>query len=345
VEVILSTADSGGSGLAGLTYSATGVQPIASTTVNGANSVQLSITTEGVTTISFAATDVAGNVEETQTISVRLDKSAPVVNCATADGQWHASDVSLACTASDSGSGLAEPSLASFSLSTNVAEGTESFDAPTGSHEVCDAVGNCVTAGPLDGNRVDKKGPTITISAPASTSYLLNESIAADYGCADGGSGVATCIGPVASGDPVDTTSPGAKSFTLSATDNVGNTASQSVSYNVAYGVCVLFDQTKAHKLGSTVPLKLQLCDAVGSNMSMADIVLNATRLTKKDNSASSTVEDSGNANPDSNFRFDPALSGYVFNLSTKGLSTGTWSISFTVKNDPIMHSVEFDVR
>jgi hypothetical protein len=345
VEVTLRTTDSGGSGLAGLTYSATGAQPISSTTVDNDDTDALLITAEGQTTISFFTSDAAGNVEAAKTVTVRIDRSAPVVTCASADGQWHASDVSLACTASDSGSGLAETSPASFSLSTSVAEGAESADALTGSQTVCDALGNCVTAGPLGGNKVDKKGPTITITAPASQSYLLNESIDAGYSCADGGSGVATCAGPVVSGSPVDTTSPGAQSFTVNATDSVGNTANQSVSYNVAYGVCVLFDQTKAYKLGSTIPIKLQLCDAGSSNMSTADMVLHATGLTKKDSTASGTVEDAGNSNPDSDFRFDAALAGYIFNLSTKGLSTGTWALSFTVTNDPVPYSIEFDVR
>jgi hypothetical protein len=79
--------------------------------------------------------------------------------------------------------------------------------------------------------------------------------------------------------------------------------------------------------------------------MSTADMVLHATGLTKKDSTASGTVEDAGNSNPDSDFRFDAALAGYIFNLSTKGLSTGTWALSFTVTNDPVPYSIEFDVR
>jgi hypothetical protein len=427
VAVTLNTADSGGSGLAGMTYSASGAQPIASTTVDGANPIELAITTEGVTTINFAATDVAGNLEATKTVTVRIDRGAPVVSCAAADGQWHADnvsvlctasdsgaglanasdasfnlttavpngsetadaatgsrqvcdalancvtagpvtnnkvdrkapvlncaaadeqwhavDVSRTCTASDSGSGLAETSSANFSLSTSVAVGTESSNALTSSRDICDALGHCVIAGPLGGNKVDKKGPTITITAPSNTIYLLNANVTAGYNCADDGSGVATCTGPVASGSAVDTTSPGTKSFAISAMDNVGNTASQSVSYKVAYGLCMLFDQTRSYKIGSTVPIKLQLCDTGGSNMSAADIVLKATGLTKIDNTASSVVEDAGSANPDSNFRYDAALGGYIFNLSTKGLSTGTWSMSFTVTNDPTTHNVEFDLR
>src|SRR5262249_34821025 len=51
-----------GSGVAGLTYAAAGAQPIASTTVNGA-STQLAISSHGRTALTYAASDVAGNIE------------------------------------------------------------------------------------------------------------------------------------------------------------------------------------------------------------------------------------------------------------------------------------------
>ncbi len=53
--------------------------------------------------------------------------------------------------------------------------------------------------------------------------------------------------------------------------------------------------------------------------------------------------EDTGNANPDSDFRFDATLGtsgGYIFNLSTKGLGGGTYGFTFTAGNDPTVHSV-----
>ena len=196
----------------------------------------------------------------------------------------------------------------------------------------------------------DQTPPSITISAPASTTYLLNQTVAASYGCADesGGSGLATCVGPVMNGSPIDTASVGTKSFTVSAGDNAGNTASRSVSYTVAYNICVLYDQSKSHKRGSTVPIKLQLCDASGANKSAASIIVHATGLRKVDNSASSTLDDPSNANPDNDFRYDTTLGGnggYIYNLSTKNLTTGTWALSFTASGDPIIHTVQFDVR
>src|SRR5205814_1450212 len=81
--VITATDNIGGSGIASITYSATGAQPIASTTVAGDWTRNIVISTEGVTTINFHATDIAGNVESSdRTVTVKLDKTNPTVNCA-----------------------------------------------------------------------------------------------------------------------------------------------------------------------------------------------------------------------------------------------------------------------
>ncbi|HEU4942652.1 MAG TPA: hypothetical protein VFT18_05255, partial [Gaiellaceae bacterium] len=68
--------DAAGSGVKSITYSATGGQPIPSTTVNG-STAGVVISGEGVTTLSFFATDNAGNTSDTGTYTVRLDKTAP----------------------------------------------------------------------------------------------------------------------------------------------------------------------------------------------------------------------------------------------------------------------------
>lgn len=113
-----------------------------------------------------------------------------------------------------------------------------------------------------------------------------------------------------------------------------------------SYRICPLFDQSRSYRLKSTVPIKLQLCDAQGQNRSSPALVLTATELVKQDSTASSAVvEDTGNANPDSNFRYDEALQGYVFNLGSKNLSPGTWELRFAVTGDPKTYSVTFDLR
>jgi hypothetical protein len=76
--VILTPADGDGAGVLETTYSATGAQPISSTTVTG--QAGISITTEGQTTISFFSKDRVGNVEAAKSVTVRLDKTLPVVS-------------------------------------------------------------------------------------------------------------------------------------------------------------------------------------------------------------------------------------------------------------------------
>jgi len=115
-----------------------------------------------------------------------------------------------------------------------------------------------------------------------------------------------------------------------------------------AYEVKLLYEQTKAVKSGATIPIKLQLCDASGANLSSPSIVLHATSLVQLSTNTSEVVQDAGNANPDSDFRYDPALGGsggYIFNLKTTGLATGTYRLSFTVSGDSATYSVLFQVK
>jgi microsomal dipeptidase-like Zn-dependent dipeptidase len=277
------------------------------------------------------------------------DVDAPTVRCGTVGGAWHANDVTIPCVAFDTGWGLKNPADASFSISTSVASGSETDSAVTGTHaDVCDLdpVQKCTAVQAITGIKVDKKPPTITITTPADATplYTVNQTVIADYGCVDGGSGVQTCAGPVASGVAVDTTV-GVHAFTVSATDNVNNASSVSHPYNVAFAVCPLYDSTTSKKVGSTVPIKLQLCDGSGKNLSSAAIVVHATAVTRLNDNAPTALDDSGSANPDFDFRYDSGLAGYIFNLSTKGYAAGTYVLSFTVAGDPTTHTAPFAVR
>lgn len=485
--------------------SVSGLADAGDASFNLTTSVPANTEDPNASTDSRTVFDNAGNSATAGPISGNMvDKKGPTLSCASPDTAWHATNQSFACTASDGGSGLDVPADASFSLSTNVAAGDETDNAFTGSHEVCDDIGNCDTAGPIGPVKVDRKAPQLTAcdsadgfwhpdnvtlyctysdggSGPASQQVDLNTNIAdgfetanaaasaggdqacdavnncadspADipdnmidrkdptitllsrlpaangfgwnnsavtvkWTCTDGGSGPAaspvmdtkslegasqtaygTCtdnvgnsasaslgginidltnptLNPSVSPNPVvlngsatassgaadalsgidtqscgavDTSSVGSHSVNCTATDKAGNTANASANYTVQFGVCVLYDQSKSHKKGSTVPVKLYLCDASGNDVSSLSTVVTATGLTKIDNNASALVEDSGQANsPDNNFRFDLSLGpsgGYIFNLSTKNLSTGTWKLAFTATGDAVTHYVQFDVK
>jgi hypothetical protein len=98
--------------------------------------------------------------------------------------------------------------------------------------------------------------------------------------------------------------------------------------------------------VGSVFPIRLQLLDAQSNNISSPSLVLTVTGLVQKDGSAvSAVVDDAGNANPDSAFRYDETLGGYAYNLSTKGMATGTWELQFTVSGDSTTYRIGFDLR
>ena len=74
VTVTLNAVDNpGGSGVQQITYSIDGTPAVEVT----GDSATFDITAEGVSIITFFATDVAGNVEAEQTLTVRIDRTAP----------------------------------------------------------------------------------------------------------------------------------------------------------------------------------------------------------------------------------------------------------------------------
>ncbi|MEO8680596.1 MAG: FG-GAP-like repeat-containing protein [Vicinamibacterales bacterium] len=185
----------------------------------------------GTQEVTLAVDDGHGHTATATSHVTVHDTMPPIVTCGIADGLWHAADVGIACAASDSGLGLATATDASFSLVTSVAVGTETTSAETTTRTVCDAVGNCATAGPIGGNQVDRQAPAIHVILPAGGTYLVGESVSAAISCDDGGSGVATCA---TVGGDIDTSVPGTRNLTVTAADRVGNTSSANASYTVA---------------------------------------------------------------------------------------------------------------
>ena len=189
--------------------------------------------TIGAPDTDAALNRICGSVSSFSQFTIAIaDLVPPQITCGASDGLWHADNVSIACTAVDAGSGLQTAADASFSLVTSVSAGTETASAMTNSRTVCDVAGNCATAGAIGGIKVDRKAPTISITSPAGR-YLVGDVAIASYSCSDGGSGVGTCLGAVASGAAVDTVSAGLKTFTVNATDAAGNATSVSVAYSV----------------------------------------------------------------------------------------------------------------
>ena len=111
-----------------------------------------------------------------------------------------------------------------------------------------------------------------------------------------------------------------------------------------------LFDQTKAYRRGSTIPIKLQVLDANNNNVSSASTPLTARDLRLMSGNTTAPIVDAGNANPDSTFRYDSTLGGtgggYIFNLSTRGLTPGQYVLSFYAGSErSFFYTVKFEVK
>ncbi len=160
------------------------------------------------------------------------DVDPPQVVCGSSDGVWHADNVSIDCTAQDSGSGLADPADAAFALSTAVSPGTEDANASTSSRQVCDVAGNCATAGPISGNKIDRKAPGLSLPADMTVDATsqLGTTVSFSASASDGAdpSPSVTCSPPSGS-----TFAIGAHTDACTAVDQAGNATHGSFTVTV----------------------------------------------------------------------------------------------------------------
>lgn len=243
-----------------INYSAAGdnlPSPASGTLTGASGSINIPVTREGTTIISYAATDSSRTVEtqvtnnglnvssSMPTYTIKVDLTAPTLNCTPPSVAWQATDVVVPCTASDnaSGSGLSGPP--SFTVQTNVPNGTETSNATIPVVTVNDVAGNTSAAqGPFGPFQVDKAAPVIAGPTISPASPTFGQTVTANFSCTDGGSGVVQC-GPSGSGTFAATgntgalTSPangsvGTHTFTVLAQDAVGNASTPSpVTYTV----------------------------------------------------------------------------------------------------------------
>jgi hypothetical protein len=152
---------------------------------------------------------------------------------------------------------------------------------------------------------------------------------------------VASCSsGTFTNGDTVNTgtSALGPHTWTVIGVDNLGNINSMGATYNVQYstscGRTILqpleqvsdpLSLTKQYKVGSTLPIKFQLCDYYGNYIGTAVATLSISKVSSVTDSGDPTVVlDSGMSGSNGNtFRYDTTGQQYIFNLQT---SSGTYS-------------------
>jgi hypothetical protein len=190
---------------------ASGVQPVVSLPL-------------GATEITLTVNDgKGGTASDTVTITVQ-DTIPPAiigsVSPAPNGHGWNNTDVIVAWTCADTGSGIASCPAAT----TLTAEGAG--QAVTG--EAVDTAGNRVTAQVVV--NIDKTLPVITAAvAPVSNAYGWNNgNVTITFDCSDAGSGIATCPSPL-----IVTTEGEKQTVAGTTTDKAGNTAKIEVTLNI----------------------------------------------------------------------------------------------------------------
>jgi hypothetical protein len=132
---LTATDDANGSGIQSITYSATGAQPIASTTVNAATT-SIVISAEGITTLSYFATDNEGNTSDVGTTTIRLDKTAPEAYL-----QFDPARKDFSLFGRDAGSGVPTGAVTPSSIRRNPT-GDKNLRAENRTYDLVDTAGN-----------------------------------------------------------------------------------------------------------------------------------------------------------------------------------------------------------
>jgi hypothetical protein len=141
---------------------------------------------------------------------------------------------------------------------------------------------------------------------------------------------------------------PGTTTVSCSSIDAAGNVGAGSFTVRVLFSWSDVLpplnaDGSSIVQLGRTIPVKFQL---TGASAGIADLVAKLYVAKVTDQIVGTELEAPATVAADvgNTFRYDPADRSYVFNLSTKGLSRGTWQLRIDLR-DGAPHTVLISLK
>ncbi len=195
------------------------------------------------TTVKWFGIDIVGNASAVQSATFAIDAEAPETTAslspAPQNGYYRAPFVTLIADDNIDGGGSG---IASTEYKLDGAADWSVYSGPfqvttDGPHTLVfrstDNAGN-VEADKSISFTVDATAPTVTVTTPPNgATYSLGQKVKASYLCSDGQSGLLSCVGTVANGAYINTSTVGPKTFTVTGTDQAGNTTTVTRTYNV----------------------------------------------------------------------------------------------------------------
>jgi hypothetical protein len=113
------------------------------------------------------------------------------------------------------------------------------------------------------------------------------------------------------------------------------------------YSVVPLYKVDKKNRPGSTVPITIRVNDASGTNSADPALAVKAVSLASGATTVS-PVPAPGSTQPNGLFTYVATLTpggGYQYNVKAVGLAVGTWTLNFTIGDDPVLYSTTFVIR
>lgn len=288
--------------------------------------------------------DNAGHVATDTVTGIKIDTTAPAIAlesrlpAANAAG-WNNTAVAITWTCTDALSGAVDPTVSASIAGQGLGQ--------SGTGVCADAAANTESHTQGDIN-IDLTTPGAALASPANGAiYLLNATVPAEFACSDALSGVASCAGTLASGALIDTSSPGGKTFTVTAADRAANATSVTHAYSVHYNFTGFTTPIRSGinqvNGGRTVPVKFSLADANAAFVTtLASFVSLTSTAAACDTGEVFNIEGEAESSTQTTIRYDAGTNQFIYNWKTEnGWAGSCRNVTLTLA-DGTEHVVRF---
>ncbi len=336
------TAQATASSGAVVTFAASATDPVYGTLPVTCSPASGSTFLLGTTTVKCTAIDASGNTSSASFTVTVVDTELPVVTVpANITAQATASSgavVTFTASASD-------PVYGTLPVTCTPASGsTFPFGTTTVKCTASDTRGNTASAS-FTVTVVDTELPVLTLPSTITATATSSKGAVVSYS-ASATDPVYGSIKPVCTPASGSTFALGTTTVGCTATDAHGNEATGSFKVQVQYAWSGFLAPINANgsslfKLGSTIPVEFRLTGA-SAGITNAVATLSWTKVSSTITGTDLETVSSCSASTGDTFRYEGGE--YVFNLSTKGLSTGTWSLSINL-GDGVTRTVDISLK